>query len=117
MPVTSDSASAGDTGFARAFERGDIAARDFHHVDHLRLAWVYLTEEPTVDDAAARIATALRRFAAAAGAPDKYSDTVTRYWVVELAACRQASGARDFQALLAACPHLLDKNYRGRPRA
>jgi len=31
-----------DTEFLRAFENCEIANGDFHHRDHIRLAWIYL---------------------------------------------------------------------------
>lgn len=70
-----------DTAFARAFERGEIAAADFHHASHLRLALAYLAESASVDEAAERMAVTLRRFATAAGHPEKYHHTITVFWM------------------------------------
>jgi hypothetical protein len=70
-----------DAAFARAFERGEIAAADFHHASHLRLALAYLEESTSVDEAAERMASALRRFATAAGHPEKYHHTMTVFWM------------------------------------
>jgi hypothetical protein len=61
-----------DVELTRALERGQIPNDGFHHVDHLRVAWVYLQEAPTVETAIARMATTLRRFAASVGKPEKY---------------------------------------------
>jgi hypothetical protein len=94
---------------ARALERGDVANENFHHVDHLRVAWVYLDESPTVDDALARMAAVLRRCAAAAGRIDKYSDAVTAFWVYQLASARATMPDADCDAVLNAYPRLLDK--------
>jgi hypothetical protein len=74
-----------DTAFARAFERGEIAAADFHHASHLRLALAYLEETGSVDEATERMASALRRFATAAGHPEKYHETITLFWMRMLA--------------------------------
>jgi hypothetical protein len=71
----------GDADFVRAFERGEIAHAGFHHVSHLRLALAYLEECGSVDAATDRMASALRRFAAAAGKADKYHHTVTVFWM------------------------------------
>jgi len=98
-----------DVAFARAFERGEIPPPAFHHVDHLRLAWAYLHESATIEAATARMQTALRRFAADAGAPAKYSDALTVRWVAAVAAARAAWPDADFDGLLRACPQLLDK--------
>ena len=70
-----------DAAFARAFERGEIANTDFRHASHLRLALAYLDESNSVDEAAERMASALRRFAAAAGHPEKYHHSVTLFWM------------------------------------
>jgi hypothetical protein len=97
-----------DAEFARAFERGAIAPADFHHRSHLRLAWVYLAEAGSLADATARMAAALRRFAASAGHPEKYSDAVTAFWMAEMAAARAATPGVPFDALVGAHPRLLD---------
>lgn len=70
-----------DAALVRAFERGDIANADFHHASHLRLALAYLEESASEDEAAERMASALRRFATAAGHPEKYHHTITRFWM------------------------------------
>jgi hypothetical protein len=35
-----------DRDFVDAFENCAIASHDFHHADHVRLAWIYLRERP-----------------------------------------------------------------------
>jgi hypothetical protein len=70
-----------DAAFARAFERGEIANADFRHASHLRLALAYLEESPSPDEAAARMASALRGFATALGHPEKYHHTITVFWM------------------------------------
>jgi hypothetical protein len=70
-----------NSAFVRAFERGEILAADFHHAEHLRLALAYLAESGSVDEASERMAAALRRFAAAAGHPEKYHHTLTLFWM------------------------------------
>jgi hypothetical protein len=54
---------------------------DFHHADHVRVAWIMLRELP-LDAAATRFITSLKRFAAAAGAPQKYDDAITRRYIL-----------------------------------
>lgn len=70
-----------DKEFARAFERGEIAAGDFRHATHVRLALAYLQESSSVEEAAGRMTAAVRRAAAAAGHPEKYHHTVTVFWM------------------------------------
>ncbi|HJZ70127.1 MAG TPA: hypothetical protein VKE51_00225 [Vicinamibacterales bacterium] len=95
---------------ARALERGEAPSGGFHHADHLRVAWAYLEECGTPDAALARLATTLRRFAAAAGQPDKYSDALTGFWIYQLASVRALLPDADVETALRACPRLLDKN-------
>ena len=76
---------ANDAAFARAFERGEIPAVDFHHAAHLRLALAYLDESGSVDEATERMAESIKRFAIAAGKPEKYHHTVTVFWIRMLA--------------------------------
>jgi hypothetical protein len=97
-----------DAEFARAFEAGTVPNAQFHHRDHVRLAWVYLSEARSLDDAIACMRAALQRFAAAAGKIEKYSDPVTVFWMREVAKARDESHAADFDALVRLCPRLLD---------
>jgi hypothetical protein len=98
-----------DVELTRALERGQIPNEGFHHVDHLRVAWVYLEESPTVDEAFTRMAATLRRFAAAVGKPEKYSDPLTAFWMYQTAAARAMMPGADFPAIIARYPWLLDK--------
>jgi hypothetical protein len=43
-----------DVELTRALERGDIANENFHHASHLHVAWVYLAESSSVQEAAIR---------------------------------------------------------------
>jgi hypothetical protein len=98
-----------DTELARAFERGEIPNADFHHDSHLRVAWAYLREQPSVDGAAACMAASLRRFAASAGKLEKYHHTMTVFWVRALALAGSSMRERDAGEVLRMCPLLLDK--------
>lgn len=100
-----------DAEFARAFEAGQIPNNEFHHVDHLRLAWAYLVESPSLDAAANRLRASIQRFAVSVGKPEKYSDPMTLFWMHEVAAARASMpvGA-GFEDMLFAHPELRDKN-------
>jgi|SRR5215813_12454122 len=95
-----------DVELARALERGEI--RDFHHASHLHVAWVYLAESSSVEHAANKMGNALRWFAAAAGKPQKYHETITRFWV-QLLADAVSRGER-LEEIVHANPQLLEKN-------
>jgi len=101
---------AADCRFVRAFERGEIPNRDFHHRDHLRLAWFYLAESGSTDEACARVGAAIRKFASGAGASHKYHETMTVFWVKTLALARDRLPAgADLDDALRADSGLLDK--------
>jgi hypothetical protein len=100
-----------DDAFARAFERGEIGAGQFDHRAHMRLAWVYLREGPSIEAATDRIRQAIQRFAAAANASQKYHETITLLWMRLLAeAAVDLTGPCELDALLAQHPELADKN-------
>jgi hypothetical protein len=99
-----------DVELTRALERGVIDNAGFHHASHLRVAWVYLAESSSVDEAASKMAATLRRFAASVGKPEKYHETITVFWLRALAAAARARPGADLDAILRAEPDLLDKD-------
>ena len=99
-----------DVGLTRALERGELADAGFHHADHLRVAWVYLSECGGADAALARMAATLRRFAASVGKPDKYSDALTAFWIYQLASARAMMPGATIDDVFTAWPRLLDKD-------
>lgn len=65
-----------DRAFLHSFESGELPPADFHHREHIRAAWATLClHEPAA--ALARFSLALRRFAARAGNPALYHETIT----------------------------------------
>jgi hypothetical protein len=58
------------------FENNAMPDDSFHHADHVRLAFAYLGQYP-VFEALQKFATALKRFAAARGKTQLYSETIT----------------------------------------
>jgi hypothetical protein len=99
-----------DEAFARTFERGEITPAQFDHIAHVRLAWVYLHEAASLDEALSRMQDAIRRFAAAAGVPQKYHETITVLWMRLLAETRTAGAAGEIAGVLQAHPALGDKD-------
>ena len=90
------------------FEDLTLPAGDFHHEQHVQLAWTYLRELPLLD--VLRVFPEnLRRFATSLGAAGKYNETVTWAFLL-LVAGRMASGnAESWPAFAAANPDLLSK--------
>jgi hypothetical protein len=77
----------------------------------LHVAWVYLTESSSVQQAAKKMRNTLRRFAAAAGKPEKYNETITLFWVHLLSRAQAASRAERLEDVVHANPQLLEKNF------
>ena len=100
-----------DTELVRALECGGIANEDFHHLSHLHVAWVYLSESSGVDEAVDKMRNTLRRFAASAGKPEKYHETITLFWVRLLAAIRSARSGETLEQIVQKDPRLLEKDF------
>ena len=60
----------------RDFESDRVPEDSFHHADHVRLAFAYLSEYPALQ-ALERFAVALKAYAAARGKPGLYHETIT----------------------------------------
>jgi hypothetical protein len=99
-----------DEAFARAFEEGAVTPAQFDHVAHVRVAWIYLQESASPDDALSRMRDAIRRFAASAGVPQKYHETITVLWMRLLAEARHAGASGELAEVLRAHPALADKD-------
>lgn len=102
--------TASDVELTRALERCEVPDEGFPHASHLRVAWVYLSESATVDEALARMAATLRRFAASVGKAEKYSDAITAFWMYQMAAVHAVMPRAGIDDVLRAYPRLLDKN-------
>jgi hypothetical protein len=58
------------------FEHDALPSDSFHHADHIRLAFAYLSQYPVLH-AMEKFAAALQRFAAARGKTQLYNETIT----------------------------------------
>jgi hypothetical protein len=96
--------------FTTAFESCELPKEQFHHRDHLRLAWIYL-QRYGHPQAARKIADAIRKYAAHNNASQKYHETITMAWL-ELVHLAQQSlpDSATFDDLPHAFPELLQKN-------
>lgn len=97
-----------DLEFTTAFENCTLSPEHFHHRDHLRLALIYLRRYGR-EEAAARIAESIRRYAAHLGKSEKYHHTMTIAWLDLLASAARSSPAATLDEILAASPELLNK--------
>jgi len=99
-----------DVALTRALERLEVPSEGFPHAYHLRVAWVYLHEAATIDDAITRMAATLRGFAASVGKAEKYSQPITVFWMLQLAAARGVMpDEATLDEVLRAYPRLLDQ--------
>jgi hypothetical protein len=62
--------------FIQRFEADGVPENSFHHADHVRLAFAYLSEFPPLE-ALVRFCAALKRFAVARGKSQLYHETIT----------------------------------------
>ena len=99
-----------DDEFLRAFEAFEIPNDQFHHRDHIRLAWICLHRAPP-PEAEQRIAQAVKNFATHLGHSEKYHHTITLAWMRLVA---KAPWQLSFDELIAQAPQLLDKNTLAR---
>jgi hypothetical protein len=98
-----------DREFAEALEICEMPNEYFHHIDHVRLAWIYLRELPE-EDAMERMARTLKRFAAHNGRPERYHHTRTLAWMqLVVAAARTTPAIKTFAEFISAHPHLEDQ--------
>jgi hypothetical protein len=58
------------------FEQSHAPGGSFHHADHVRVAFAYLTRYPFLE-AVEKFSAALKRFALAQGKPGLYHQTIT----------------------------------------
>jgi|SRR5579863_1804495 len=102
------------------FETGAVRADSFHHADHVRLAFAYLTEySPLV--ALERFTVALKRFAAAQGKSQLYHETITHayFFLIRERMARTTTNAQNWPEFARCNPDLLvwkagilDRYYR-----
>jgi hypothetical protein len=62
------------------FENGTLPKECFHHREHVRVAFLYLTKYPVLE-ALQLFSKSLRRFAEAHGKPELYHETITWAYV------------------------------------
>jgi len=65
-----------DDEFMIAFEACTLPNEEFHHADHVRMAFLYLCRFSPIE-ALQRFSQSLKNFAAAKGRPNLYHETIT----------------------------------------
>ncbi len=97
-----------DQVFLKAFEGARLSA--FPHRDHIRMAWLYLQRDGW-DAGYHKIQSGLKHFARVAGVPDKYHETITRFWALLVwHGIQQNSDITTLDDFVEAFPIVLDKD-------
>jgi hypothetical protein len=97
-----------DEELVRGFEAAALPPGTFGHVEHVRVAWWYLRRHPW-PSAMERIRTGLQRFAAAAGKPDRYHETITVAYARMIVARLALDSAGDWDAFAARNADLFER--------
>lgn len=91
------------------FEALEISAPDFHHADHVRVAYAML-DRYDFAGACSRYAQTIKSMAEAVGVPEKYNATITFAFMSVIAERKATSDSRDPESFMAANPDLLSKD-------
>src|SRR5882672_1073814 len=97
-----------DASLLEAFTNLSLPPADYHHREHVRVAFVLLRREGDLAAAAATFRILLQRFAAAAGAKGKYHETLTWAYLALIAERMHGRDYRTSAELLGDHPDLLD---------
>jgi len=100
------------------FEQGRVPG-DFHHADHVRVAFAYVSEF-SLPEALAKFPSALKRFALSKGKPNLYHETITWTYLLligeRIARARKSQSWEEFSAengdLLVWKGGVLERYYR-----
>ena len=95
-----------DVEFKARFLDTTLGTDQFHHADHVRMAWLFVTDYgmPAALD---RFPAALRRFADAKGATSLYHATITWAFLLLIHERQMRQPAADWTAFATANPDLL----------
>ena len=91
------------------FESQSLENAAFRHREHVRLTWIYLNGEPRAA-VEARLCSALLALATSHGVAQRFHHTLTVAWVRIIESARRSHPDTPFDALVEACPWLLDKD-------
>jgi N-formylglutamate deformylase len=98
-----------DSEFLQQIEACTLPKDAFTHRNHVRLAWLYLSDLPG-GDPDARIAGTIQRYATSINAATKYDHALTMRWMRRVEAAMAAAPAASFEAFITARPELLERS-------
>ena len=90
----------------RAFESGAVPGDSFHHPDHVRLAFAYLSLYAPLE-ALEKFAAALKAYAARLGKAQLYHETITHAYFFLIRERMMREGTRDWDEFAASNSDLL----------
>lgn len=97
-----------DSEFLHAFERCALPQSEWTHCAHVRMAWLYLRQEP-LSAATPRVCDGIRRYNAAFDKLPAYHETITRGFLILIDwQMRQNARAESFEQFCVRNPDLLD---------
>lgn len=97
-----------DEDFLTQLEACTLPEDRFHHADHLRAAWLYLTRFAATE-AIAKFSQVLRCYATSMGKPDRYHETITwAYLLLVNERMRRSEGEASWEEFSAAHSDLFD---------
>jgi hypothetical protein len=92
--------------FILRFESDTLPDDSFHHVDHVRLAFAYLSQYPVLR-ALEMFAAGLQRFAASRGKSQLYNETITCAYIFLIRERMARCAVADWEAFSLQNPDLL----------
>jgi hypothetical protein len=92
--------------FIHRFEADTVPEDSFHHADHVRLAFAYLSHFPALE-ALDRFCSSLKRYAAARGKSQLYHETITHAYFFLIRERMARSRSADWEEFSRAHPDLL----------
>jgi hypothetical protein len=95
-----------DDELLQAFISATLPADQFHHEQHVRVAWLFVRRHG-MPAAIGEFSDAIKRFAAAKGAHGLYHETITWAFLLIIAERQAREPREDWSAFAAANPDLL----------
>ena len=71
-----------DDEFRVSMENLTLDEKLFNHTQHVRLGWIYLKREGSLERALEQVRNVIIRFAAYHGAPGRYHETITKFYLI-----------------------------------
>jgi hypothetical protein len=95
-----------DREFLARFVACEFPKQEFHHAEHVRLAWILLSEAPLLD-ALLEFRRLLKAYAAHNGVPGLYNETITCFYMLLIRERMESIDANlGWEAFRAAQPEL-----------